>query len=677
MPPLLKPVFCLFLATVWNATTRASDHFDENSFLEPLPLVLSVSRMPASREGTPAAITVLDRELIQAAGYREFSRLLRLVPGMQIGQERGNSHWVTYHGLGKDYPNQLQLLVDGLAIAPPGVSSFLNVLPQPVPMMNIERIEVLRGSDFSTYGSGGFLGLINIVTRPAAEHPEVSVRVAGGSPSLADVTASASLPLETGFLRMSAQTLNDDGFKGLRDGQQVRSINLHYDQAHNRASGLSAQFWHTEAKRGLGYEGTLFNNNGVRDERQKLGGVRLGWTVDTEPGHLLRLSLHHGSRTNIDRWTVSGSIPPLPPETVQVNNDSRLEWTSFELQQVRPLSSAVTLAWGGELGRDTLKSKAFFHDDARQKRGLGRLFANFEWRLNQELTLNASTMVERFSGQSPNAAPRLFLLWHETPGRTWRAGYTRAYHQPSVFEQRTDIRILAADGRDLQLRQVPNPDIRAQRMDVFELGAFGDWANGGHYDVRLFHERVNRLIRRTPWTAASANPHIPYFAVIQGLFGSSRWGNSPHTLKMTGLEYELSSPRMGQARLLFTHSMIHTQHPDRHLRRSVAPWTASLTWLHDWGTWQSSASLTGRGRMDASTGFVPGHRTSVPSFHQLDVSVWRTVRIGTQPAELRITGQNLLGRRQEVVNAPLQRFNPDRQPNRSSAIIYMSLQTGF
>ena len=58
----------------------------EQSFFEPLPVVLTVSRMPKPQRETPAAITILDRELIRATGYRDIGRLLRLVPAMQIAQ---------------------------------------------------------------------------------------------------------------------------------------------------------------------------------------------------------------------------------------------------------------------------------------------------------------------------------------------------------------------------------------------------------------------------------------------------------------------------------------------------------------------------------------------------------------------------------------------------------------
>ncbi|MDP3038059.1 MAG: TonB-dependent receptor plug domain-containing protein, partial [Rhodocyclaceae bacterium] len=86
---------------------------EEDPFLADLPIVLTPSRLQQPQNEAPAAVTVIDRALIKATGYRDIPRLLRLVPGMQIGQERGSRHWVTYHGMGNDYPSWMQVLIDG------------------------------------------------------------------------------------------------------------------------------------------------------------------------------------------------------------------------------------------------------------------------------------------------------------------------------------------------------------------------------------------------------------------------------------------------------------------------------------------------------------------------------------------------------------------------------------
>lgn len=62
----------------------------EDRFFQPLPVVLSASRLPQPLQDTPGAVTVIDADLIAASGYRHLARLFRLVPGMQVAQERGH-----------------------------------------------------------------------------------------------------------------------------------------------------------------------------------------------------------------------------------------------------------------------------------------------------------------------------------------------------------------------------------------------------------------------------------------------------------------------------------------------------------------------------------------------------------------------------------------------------------
>ena len=81
--------------------------------------------------------------------------------------------------------------------------------------------------------------------------------------------------------------------------------------------------------------------------------------------------------------------------------------------------------------------------------------------------------------------------------------------------------------------------------------------------------------------------------------------------------------------------------------------------------------------MDASTGFLPDYNYVVPAFTQLDVSLWRTVRLGQTSADIRLTGLNLLGRHQEVAHNPLQRISGSKQLNRAGPTVYATVHFAF
>lgn len=57
--------------------------FTETDFYAEQPVVLSVSKLTQSQARAPAAVTVIDRAMIDASGFRTLPDLLRLVPGFR------------------------------------------------------------------------------------------------------------------------------------------------------------------------------------------------------------------------------------------------------------------------------------------------------------------------------------------------------------------------------------------------------------------------------------------------------------------------------------------------------------------------------------------------------------------------------------------------------------------
>ena len=72
------------LGIVAASSALAAMESDDNPFLEPVPVVLTVSRLSQPLAEAPAAVTVLDRELILRSGARTLAEVLRLVPGFLV-----------------------------------------------------------------------------------------------------------------------------------------------------------------------------------------------------------------------------------------------------------------------------------------------------------------------------------------------------------------------------------------------------------------------------------------------------------------------------------------------------------------------------------------------------------------------------------------------------------------
>ncbi|HAY11655.1 MAG TPA: TonB-dependent receptor, partial [Thauera sp.] len=162
----------------------------------------------------PGAVTVIDRAMIRASGARSLHEVFRLVPGFQTFTPSDKPARVNYHGItdDTDYSPRVQVLVDGRSLHSPLFRGGMNWELVPVALEDIERIEVVRGSNTVSYGTNAFLGVINIVTVEPAFAQGLSVSTQRGSGGVRDYSVRGGGGLgEGGAFRLSVQERADDG----------------------------------------------------------------------------------------------------------------------------------------------------------------------------------------------------------------------------------------------------------------------------------------------------------------------------------------------------------------------------------------------------------------------------------------------------------------------------------
>lgn len=120
-------------------------------FFSDIPVVLTASRMAQSPVDAPVAVTLIDREMINASGFTEIHDLLRLVPGFLVADWPGGSPIVARHGLADAYDRRIKVMIDGRTVNLPlrGDTAWQDL---PVRVDDIDRIEVVRGAHGAAYG---------------------------------------------------------------------------------------------------------------------------------------------------------------------------------------------------------------------------------------------------------------------------------------------------------------------------------------------------------------------------------------------------------------------------------------------------------------------------------------------------------------------------------------------
>ena len=642
----------------------------ELPFFEELPTVLSASRLPQALNEAPGSVTILDREFIRATGYRDVARLLRLVPGMQIGQERGHSQWVTYHGLGSDYPTEIQVLIDGRSVYAPSSFGGVDWSALPLTIQEIERIEIVRGTNSNAYGANAFLGVINIITRHSHQDRGASGQINAGNHGIIDSHASWTGGSNGLGVRLSAAQTRDNGFTGVRDSRHSQTLSLRSDYRINARDELTLRAGYNHIERDQGYPDSTFGNNAERATGTEGSTIHLTWRRTVADDEEWLVSFYRNHESGIDRWLAAG----LGYTNVPLNRNRTADRTNVELQHRFALNSQARLVWGLESRGDQTTAPFLFAGGNPPAMNLYRAFSNLDWRITPDWALNLGGLLEKNGSVAAQFIPRAFINWQASPTDTFRAGYARAWQQRNLFDLYGDVRAYSANSnpktdRPIAWPYVANPDLRTPRVDTFEIGYLGRFpAIDGTLDVRIFNERISDFVIRhiVPSPIGPLSLPLP----------TSQFINLSSPVVLRGIEYQLrTKPRAG-TELLLSHTIIDRHTDDPEIAKRTAPYSPSLTWLQDDGHgWTSTASVLRMGPLAGGYGYVPGCDYSARPYTSLDLRIARAFRLDGRKIEVALNGINLGSSHQEIADRSEQclQANPTKPVNPASSMGWLSL----
>jgi iron complex outermembrane receptor protein len=142
--------------------------------------VVSVSKRSEPLQQSPAAVFVLDGRTIVRSGVKSIPEALRLVPGIQVARLDSHSWAITARGFNATTADKLEVLMDGRSLYTPLYSGvFWDA--QDTLLDDIARIEVIRGPGAALWGANAVNGVVNIVTKSAAETQGSFHQIGGGS----------------------------------------------------------------------------------------------------------------------------------------------------------------------------------------------------------------------------------------------------------------------------------------------------------------------------------------------------------------------------------------------------------------------------------------------------------------------------------------------------------------
>lgn len=157
-------------------------------------VVVGAAKREQSLGNVASAVTVISGDRLRRMGYRTVAEALRGVVGVFVVDDHMNDR-VGVRGLQVlgDFNTRILVLVDGATVNEPW-GHFAGVgWEAAFAIDDIARIEVIRGPVSSVYGTNAFFGIINVVTRGAAESPRAWGRVSASQYGAAAAAAGFAL----------------------------------------------------------------------------------------------------------------------------------------------------------------------------------------------------------------------------------------------------------------------------------------------------------------------------------------------------------------------------------------------------------------------------------------------------------------------------------------------------
>ena len=162
---------------------------------EPAPHLLETVRVTATKrsedaQSVPASISALRAETLEDMSAQKLGEAVRALPNVHLKQATSGSALVI-RGLSTidtSLYNSGGLYVDGVARP-------LTYM-QNLELMDVERIEVLRGPQGTLYGRNSDAGIVNVVLRQPGQEPSARIFANYGSYNSLHTGAGFSAPLD-------------------------------------------------------------------------------------------------------------------------------------------------------------------------------------------------------------------------------------------------------------------------------------------------------------------------------------------------------------------------------------------------------------------------------------------------------------------------------------------------
>ncbi len=453
--------------------------------------VTSVSKQPEQVWKTPVAIYVITQDDIRRSGATSIPEILRLAPGVEVSRI-DTDHWsIGVRGFGDQFSKSLLVLIDGRSIYTPLFAGMYWPAHDTL-LEDVDRVEVIRGPGGTIWGANAVNGVINIITRSAADTHGTLVTASGGS-----------IDWGTGAVRYGGRAGGSFDYrvyaKGVSRGPQFHPDGSDYDDLWMGQAGFRGD-WNRHARDQFTLQGDI--SRGSHGQRVSVasfappaqlavdgtleawgGNVLFNWRRDVSPTQGIRLQAYY------DRTSWLATHFGESRNTFDVDFLHRLQ-----------IGRRHAVTWGG--GARTSPSEftqTVLTLDFQPRHLTDSVYSGFAQDeiqiVNERLWVTFGSKVEHNNYTGVEVQPSARILWMPRPTQTLWSSVTRAVRTPSRIErgvESTSFSPLAA-AVPVFLQVTGNAGFTAEELVGYEAGYRALLAKRVYFDVAGFHNEHDKL----------------------------------------------------------------------------------------------------------------------------------------------------------------------------------------
>jgi len=472
----------------------------EEELLKTDEIVITANKRVQAVQDVPISISVINKNDILDRGTLELDQILNYVSGLEVNQDnisiRGTSGFT--FGIG----SRTAVLVDGFPLL---AGDNNDIKFDAIPMLNVERIEIVKGAGSALYGSSAVGGIVNIITKKAEEYSNINLNTFLGyytkprfeqwvwnenGSFYSGLNLSYSQKIKNYSIAISGQYIIDESYRYYDDAIRTSLFSKINYEANNKLNlGLTFNISKSDATDWV-YWNSLDSatkpptntNTEIRIKSDKISLYGdLNYIINSNNFIIFRTGAffteyYNTYDSNLDEYRQSNAI--------NINNELQLNSRLFD---------NVILTYGLNINNILVRSKTYGDENQNiysaylqtEYSGINKLIATIGTRLDYEDVKFADNNIE--------ISPKFGLNYNLSKYLNLRASIGRGFRAPSIAERFSSV---AFQGFDV----LPNKNLKPEISWSYEIGfnyEFSIYKIPFYIDFAIFKNDLSNLIEPT------------------------------------------------------------------------------------------------------------------------------------------------------------------------------------